>query len=94
MGGEGFTFAALASLKNNRNQLKKSNPFRKRVKAMKVHHMESHDAKHLSKQEMREFRAELRKEKRKEQRRLMVIFVTLIVLLATVILLISGLTIF
>lgn len=94
MGGEGFMFSALASIKNNREQRKHINPFRKRAKDMHVHHIEGHDAKHLSKREMGKLRTKLLKENRREQRRLILIFAVLIVLLVVVIFLVSGSAIF
>ena len=94
MGGEGFTFTALASLKNNKEQRKHINPFRKQVKEMRIHHIESHETKHLSKQEMRKLRIKLRKEKLREQRALILTFAILIIVLGAVIFLISGLAIF
>ena len=94
MSGEGFTFSALASLKNNREQRKHINPFRKRAKELRVHHIDGHETKHLSKQEMNKLRIRLHKEKISEQKNLIFIFLILTIVLATVIVLISGLAIF
>lgn len=41
MSGEGFMFDAIKSLKNNRGQMRRSNPFRKKVDEIHVHHIKS-----------------------------------------------------
>ena len=94
MSGEGFTFSALSSLKNNRGQRNHINPFRKRVKKLRVHHIEGHETKHLSKEEMNKLRIRLRKEKNNEQKNLIFTFLIMTIVLAMLIVLITGLAIF
>lgn len=94
MGGEGFMFSAIASLKNNRGELRRSNPFRSKVKDLHVHHIDSHESKNLSKQEMLKLRIKLQKEKIKDQKILVFTFLALVVVLVIIVVLINGLTIF
>ncbi|MFA9388181.1 MAG: hypothetical protein ACERKD_00150 [Prolixibacteraceae bacterium] len=94
MAGEGSMFAAIASLKNNRRQLKDKNPFRKRVKDLHVHHIESHDTKHFSAEQMRKFKKQLRRQRIQDQRVTIITFVVLIVALIAVLILIKSLSIF
>lgn len=89
MGGEGFIFAANASIKNNRRLMKEKNPFRKKAKDLQLHHIESRETQRLSAEEKRKLSIRLRKQASRERKITLLTFALIIAVLLVLILLIS-----
>lgn len=67
-GGGGSIAAMQASFRSNRAMLKNANPFRKRLKDMKTHHIEGKDHKKFTVEEMAQFKQKLKKQKEHNQK--------------------------
>lgn len=93
MGGEGFIFAANASIKNNRRLMKEKNPFRKKARELQLQHIESRETKHLTDEERKKLRIRLRRQANRDRRLTILTFAVIILVLLVFILLIVKLNI-
>jgi hypothetical protein len=90
MGGGSSIAGMQASFRNNRNLLKRDNSLRKRASLIKTSHVESRNTRHLSEEELLEFKAILKKKNRYNFIVSVVIAVVLLLVLIVFLLLISN----
>ena len=75
MGGGGSIRAMQASLKNNKNLLRKFSPLKARGKYLKAYNIKLKETKKLTPEQLNQLRNKLRLERKKEVRQAIVLFI-------------------
>ena len=80
--------------KSNIDQIKKISPLKTRKRYLGYKHIESHETKHLTKEEMAQLKLQLKKRKQHDTKVSILVLVAMLLVLAVILIFISGLTIF